>query len=52
MFLHGVKLDESYTADLPEYRHLKLAEVPMDDLFCPAREAATRMVTSMEQAEI
>ena len=49
LFLHGVKLDETYTVDMPEYRHLKLIEVPIDDLFRPAEEVAACLVTSIQK---
>jgi hypothetical protein len=43
MVLHGVALDNSHRGDMPEYRHLRLAELDPRSLFCEASEVARRM---------
>jgi hypothetical protein len=43
MVLHGVALDNSHRGNMPEYRHLRLAELDPRSLFCEASEVARRM---------
>jgi hypothetical protein len=40
---HGAVLDMTYCVDMPEYRHLRLAEWPQDDLFWPLEKVAAEM---------
>jgi hypothetical protein len=47
MVLHGVALDNSHRGDMPEYRHLRLAELDPRSLFCEASEVARRMEGSL-----
>jgi len=47
MVLHGVALDNSHRGDMPEYRHLRLAELDPRSLFCEASEVARQMEESV-----
>jgi hypothetical protein len=47
MVLHGASLDNSYRVDMPEYRHLRLADWPQEDLFWPLEKVAVEIESSL-----
>jgi len=50
MVLHGVPLEMGYSADMPEYRHLGLADYPLEDLFWPVEKVAASLESAMAAA--
>lgn len=48
MALHGAELDNSYRVDMPEYRHMCLADWPQEDLFWRLEKVADEMEAALE----